>query len=479
MDHAKNINIPAPPRGGYYEIWRIAYPLVIMSASHTVMQFCDRMFLAMRSTQDVAAALPAGILMFTSFSFFTVTINFTSALVAQHFGRGDKDACIRAVWNGFYLALIIAVPLLTVIPFICLSIISASGHAPELIARERTFYTALIPSSVFVCLSGAFFAYFSGQGKTWYVSVTNLGACILNIILDYILIFGKLGFPEMGIMGAGIATSVSTGISFTAAITMFLTQNQKLFPTRARRAFCAAEIKKLLRFGTPAGLQCFIDVGAFTLFCFLIGRISEAAMAASTIVCSINMISFLPMLGVADATAILVGQLIGAGDKAEAEKTAYRAWRMASLYMLIASAVFVLFPGWLAGKFAPNGASAADFAAIAELVREFLICAAVYNFFDAAKFIFMGALRGSGDTRASMLISVILILAVWTPGLLLITIIFHVPALGVWIFATCYLLLEAYGMLWRFRTGAWKKIRLTGGGEKLSVPAAGLEEPEL
>jgi len=446
--------------GSFWEIWKIAYPLVIMSASHTVMQFCDRMFLAMRSTQDVAAALPAGILSFTLFSFFMVTVNFTSALVSQYFGSKNKEACVRAAWNGFYLALAVGVLIVGAIPWLGLYIINHSGHPADLIVLERKFYMALIPSGAFVCLGGAFFAYFSGQGKTWYVAAINLGSCLLNILLDYLLIFGKCGLPELGIVGAGIATSVSTMVSFLTIFILFLMQDQQRYPTRSHRALNWADLKKLVGFGTPAGLQCFLDIGAFTIFTFMLGRISEVAMAASTIVCSINMISFLPLLGLSDATAILIGQYIGRGRRDVAERLAFRAWIMASVYMLFASSVFVLFPGWLIHHFAPHGNTVSNFAAISQLGCQLLLCAAVYNFFDATKFVFMGALRGAGDTRVSMAISVGCNWFILVPGVIWLVVFAHASALAAWIYVTGYLLVESLFLLWRFLSGAWKKISL-------------------
>jgi MATE family multidrug resistance protein len=131
-------------------IWRVAYPLIIMSASHTIMQFCDRKFLAYNSTEDVAVALPSGILLFTHFSFFVVTVFFTSALVAQHFGNYDRQACVSAAWNGFYFALGAAVVILFVLPWIGIAIINNSGHPTELIFRERSYFIALIPSGAFM-----------------------------------------------------------------------------------------------------------------------------------------------------------------------------------------------------------------------------------------------------------------------------------------------------------------------------------------
>ncbi|MEG2076450.1 MAG: MATE family efflux transporter, partial [Victivallaceae bacterium] len=90
--------------GGYREVWHIAYPLIMMSATQTLMMFVDRKMLASHSTNEMAAALPAGILYFTLFCFFSVTANFTSALVAQFYGNKERYSCVKSVWSGVYLA---------------------------------------------------------------------------------------------------------------------------------------------------------------------------------------------------------------------------------------------------------------------------------------------------------------------------------------------------------------------------------------
>jgi MATE family multidrug resistance protein len=446
--------------GGYREIWRIAYPLIIMSASHTVMQFCDRKFLAMNSTEDVSAALPAGILTFTLFAFFMVTVNFTSALVSQHYGNNDKKACVRSVWNGFYFALFSAFIIIFIVPWIGLAVIDNSMHEPEILRRERLYYIALIPGGAFVCLGAAFSAYFSGQGKTWNIALVNMFSCGLNILLDYLLIFGKLGFPAWGITGAGIATSIANLVSCVIIFVWFICMNQKKYPTRRYRSFDFSYIKKLLSFGSPSGAQVFLDVGAFTVTTFLIGRIDREAMAVTTVALSINMLSFLPLLGLSDATSIVVGQYIGRGKREVAQFIAYRSWVMASLYMILAGAVFICFPEWLIGHFAPVNESGIDFSEVVRLGQLILICAAIFNFFDATKFVFMGALRGAGDTRMVMYICIGCAWGVMVPGVVISIILLKLSVIHVWVFLTCYLACEAGIIYMRFRSGKWKHIKM-------------------
>lgn len=454
--------------GGYGQILKVAYPLIILSASHTVMQFVDRQFLAFKSTEDVAAALPGGILYFTMFSFFMVTINFTSALVAQFFGAKDMISCVRACWTGFYFALAAGCLIVFALPPLGIFIIQHGGHAPEVINKEVEYFMGLVTSGAFMCMGAAFFAFFSGRGKTSYVATINTIACAINILLDYLFIFGHWGFPEMGIYGAGIATSISTIFSFICILIVFLSRDQNKLPTRKYRAFRFDYLKKLFSFGTPAGIQVLCDVGAFTMILFLIGHISTTALATTTIALAINQIVFLPLLGFTDATSIITGQFVGMNKMDIAKKCARHSWRLVALYMCIAGAVYLLFPETLLKLFEPQNKSAIVFSEILRDGTILLALAAFYNFFDATKFIYMGALRGAGDTKAVMLIAIFFSWGLMVPGVLLIIFVIKGSVIMVWSFLSVYIVFESMIMFWRFRSNRWQNIKMIDHHEVVS-----------
>jgi MATE family multidrug resistance protein len=326
-------------------------------------------------------------------------------------------------------------------------------------------------------MGAAFFSYFSGQGKTWYSAVINSGACVLNVILAYIMIFGKFGCPAMGIMGAGIATTVSLFVNFVTIFLVFLFQDQSKHPTRKYCRIDIAEIKRLFAFGTPSGLQVFLEVGAFTLFCFLVGDLGIEALASTTIVLAINNLSFLPLLGLMDATAIICGQYIGKNDLKTAEKVAFRAWFVAVFYMIFACSVYVFLPSWLMGNFAPKHMGGeVNFQEVFELGRQILICAAIFNFFDATKFIFMGALRGAGDTLSILIMGTCLSWLFFVPGVIILIKVFHTPVIYVWIFMTGYILVESAIYFWRFKSEKWKKINMINRKQPQSMEAEPINE---
>ncbi len=471
-------------RGGYNELARVAYPLILMSASNVVMQFADRKFLGNSSTDEMAAALPSGVLYFTLFCFFMVTANFTSAIVAQLHGSNNRHDCVRAAWSGFYFSILSSAIIMTLVPLLGYWILMNSGNDPVIADYGWTYFKSLIPSGVFACLAAPFFAFYSGRGKTLPVAVINIGICLLNVLFDWLLIFGHWGFPKWGIFGAGLATSISAGIGFFAAMTMFLCVNQRVYPTRRLRALHSEFIVKLLKFGTPAGLQVLSDLGSFTLILLIVGRLGNEPLAAMTIAFSINNLSFMPLLGVSDATAILCGQFIGRKQKKLASLIPYRSWRLVLIYALCTGIIYVVMPGALTELFRPDDATAAsatDFARVAELSAIVLMMAAAWNLADTVKFVFGGALRGAGDTRAVLIINSCCAWLLALPGIAVIVFWIKPHVAWVWAYLIFVTATEGLLILWRYRSGKWRKIHLVRSelNAKNQVPIEELEHLPL
>ena len=179
---------------------------------------------------------------------------------------------------------------------------------------------------------------------------------------------------------------------------LFFLSDQREYPTRRKFALRWEYVKKIIWYGTPSGTQVFAEVAAFTFMCLQVGAISVEAAAATTIALSVNNFSFSPLLGVSDATAILAGQYIGRGRRSVAQKAVYCAWRLSFLYMLLCASVYLLFPEFLAGLFAPENGNDVDFESVVKISATILACAALFNLSDSVKYVFMGGLRGAGDT---------------------------------------------------------------------------------
>ena len=228
---------------------------------------------------------------------------------------------------------------------------------------------------------------------------------------------------------------------------------------------------KLIKFGSPAGIQFTLDIGAFTLFILLVGRIGDMELAVSNIALSINMLAFLPMIGISIATTTLVGQYIGKGDISAAEKSTYSSLKIAFLYMASMGLLFVLFPEQLLSIFRSGKEEIENFAVIITYGRKILILIAIYSIFDAMNIIFSGALKGAGDTRFTMWAAIVVAWIFFVPPVYMIIEIFKKGVLLAWVWATFYIILIGIVFCWRFRKGKWKEIDLLGRKERApSIP---------
>ena len=206
--------------GGYAEVLRVSWPLIISMGSFTMMQFADRMFLAWYNTVSIQAALPAGILSFTLICGFMALAGYSNSFVAQYFGAGDKTGCSRSTAQGVWMS-VLSWPMMLALMPVGRWILRVSGHAPEVLAEEMIYFNVLMVGSVAVPLGSAVSGFFTGKGDTKTNMYANLAGNVVNVVLDYAMIFGRWGFPEMGIRGAAWATVVAgfvgPAIMFAAA----------------------------------------------------------------------------------------------------------------------------------------------------------------------------------------------------------------------------------------------------------------------
>ena len=458
-------NRPAYTPGGYREVLTLSYPLIMSTASMTIMHFVDRVFLSRYAKEAIAAAVPAGITSFTIICLFMGISGYTNAIVAQYYGAGEYEKCSLATWQGIifsifsYLAIILFIPLGPVI-------FRWAGHSMEVRVLEVSYYTILMWGGLFVPLQSAVSSFFTGRGDTKTTMIATIIGNGFNIVLDYGLIFGRLGLPEMGIRGAAIATVISSVVPVAILLFIFLYRHNHLYRSRMNIRFDKELFMKLIKFGSPAGIQFTLDIGAFTFFILLVGRIGDMELAVSNIALSINMLAFLPMIGISIATTTLVGQYIGKGDISAAEKSTYSSLKIAFLYMASMGLLFVLFPEQLLSIFRSGKEEIEDFAVIIAYGRKILILIAIYSIFDAMNIIFSGALKGAGDTRFTMWAAIIVAWIFFVPPVYMIIEIFKEGVLLAWVWATFYIILIGIVFCWRFRKGKWKEIDLMGRKER-------------
>jgi MATE family, multidrug efflux pump len=456
---AESMTLKRKDPGSYREIIQMAFPLVVSTGSWTLMHFTDRMFLSWYSQDALAAALPAGITNFAFICFFMGTATYTSTFVAQYYGSKQYKMIGPIVWQGVFFALFAGLFLFILIP-LSGPIFKLIGH-PGIIPRlEAEYFRILCYGMLFNLLVSVFSSFFIGLGKTRIVMAVNLLAASMNILLDYAWIFGKWGLPRWGLSGAAWASVLS--IFFSALIFIML-----FFQKKYRRKYCTLSgfrfdrklFTRLLKYGLPSGVQFFLDISAFTLFVLLVGRLGKLELTASNIALNINVLAFMPMIGFSIAVGALVGQYLGENRPDVAAKCVRRVFKMTIIYMTVVALSYVLLPDIYLRLYGSNEDQAL-MVEVKKMSRYLLIFVAVYSIFDSINLIYCSAIRGAGDTRFVMFVSLIFSILIVVIPSYICCVVYHASIYFAWSFFSFYIIFVSIIYVFRYRGGKWKKMRV-------------------
>jgi len=443
--------------GSFRELLSVAYPLVISTASGTVMQFVNRLFLAHYSPEAMAACVPGGILSFTFLSFFMGLASYTNAFVAQYFGSGNREKISESVWQGIWLAVFSWLFMLLSIP-LGLLIINSAGHDPAVSVLERQYFTVLTVPSLFSLLACPLAAFYTGRGRTLIVMAANIAGNAVCVLMSWWLIFGGFGIGPLGISGAGIASGFGQFFIFLILLfAVFSARNRKMYNISGLWKFNGSLFFRLVRFAIPSGFGTFIDVAAYGAFIFLIGSIDKYSLAASNIVVSIDSIAFMPVLGIGMAALTLVGKYMGAGKTEVAEAAAYKAVLVSMTYATCVAFLFYFFPSFFVNIFGSGNNE--EYAVILPLARRLMHILAFAILLDGTGIVFADALRGAGDTLFQMVSTVVMAVFIYMPLVWFSVYRLHSVVTAWWVYCG-YIAVYFICFMLRFRAGAWKKIVL-------------------
>lgn len=423
------------------------------------MEFTDRVFLANYSIDAISAATPAGITSFLFLAFFGGVGSYAGVFIAQHTGRGEHKKIGGVLWQGIYFSLFSGIFLILLGLYGSETIFLLGKHPPEVQKLEVIYFRILSYTGFLHVAMVTLATFFSGRGITRPVMVITFIGVFINIPLDYAMIFGKWGFPQLGIEGAAYATATAWGANvLLLCILIFTNKNDRTFHIFSNIALDPKLFKRLLHFGIPGSLQFTIDILGFTFFIFLVGRIGKAELAATNIVFAINALAFMPSMGASQGISILVGQALGNGKPLLAEQFVKSTFQLLAVYILFMDLLFIFCPDLVLKPFLPPAPISAENAKVAILAGKLLNMIAAYLFFDAGYMLFSGALRGAGDTRFMMMA-----VGIAAPICLIIPVYVGIVFLGctiqtawIWVITFIFALFSVSAL--RYRFGAWKKM---------------------
>jgi len=439
--------------GGYHEVFKLALPVIVTMVSQTVMWFLDTAMVGRLGKESLAAVGISGIYVWAFLSFFNGTLNSVNTFVAQSYGGRRYEEIGGITWQGFYLAVISYVIVLLAAPLLQFAL-KLVGLSPEVYGLGSTYARIRLYSGFFVFITMTTSSFLRGIGNTTTPMLIAIVANTVNAVGDYLLIFGKFGFPRLGVAGAAIATFVASVVSAILYLIVFLSrQNAQRFNTRSAFRFVWKNVWRLLRIGLPIGLLWLLDMGSFAVFSSVIGHIDETFLAAHQAAITLMSTSFMPLSGLSAAATILVGQYIGAGKNQDARKSGYTAIKMSLVYCFVIAILFCTIPRLLISIISQD-------AIVIQQGAKLLMMAALFQLSDGLGICSGGALRGAGDTRFPMIVGVVYSWGFFVPVSFLVGVVLKVGVLSTWVVATAYIIAYGVTLFLRFRGSKWETISI-------------------
>lgn len=456
-DQAAPLENPEAPYAGLREVLRMSGPVILGSLSFTIMQFADSVMVGQLPQENALAAIgSAGMWSFVVASFFMGMLGCVAAFVSQSLGRGQKANCARYTWQGIYLALASGAASVLLWP-VADSLFGIMGHEPEVARLEAVYFRIRILGYAFIGWQVVLTNFFQSVNHPRIPMYVAFAANGLNVLLDYALIFGKLGFPRMELAGAAWATVVALGVQALGMHAFFLHRRfHEEFATRTAWEVQWRKMRELLRIGWAGGLMFMLDWLNWAIFTsVLIGWYGDKnQMAAHAAAMAILHVSFMPVVGLGLAITPIVGQWIGRGNRRLAKARTYTALWLGLPFMVIMGVLIAVFAKpVIRGLFSETPE-------VVEVGQWLLIFAAVFQGFDAVNIIMIGALRGAGDTKWMMSVFVILGYVFFLPFAWWLAASFDTAAIGAWLGATVYIAVLSLVLFFRFASEGWRGVRI-------------------
>jgi len=442
---------------GYKDVLVLAIPLIVTTSSSGLQSFIDRIFLSWFDSNALAATVPAFLVCFTLSAVFLGIASYVSVFVAQYYGAKQFEKIGAVVWQGFYT---IGFSLLVIVPvFIYLEpIFRLIGHDPVLQVMEVSYAGILILSLPVAIVSSALSGFFSGISRTSVVMWSNLLITLINLFLDYVLIFGHWGFPAMGVAGAAWATVIALMAGTLVQLGIFFQfKYREQFKTFCHWKFNKKIFKQLIIFGLPAGIQFQMQSLAWTLFVLFIGKIGVVALTAHSIAMNVFILAVMPMAGMSIAVSVLVGQCLGNSDSESAEQATLSAVHIAMAFFVFTGLLMLFFPEWFIAPFS-KGMSPITYQLVVPEVKHLLVLVALLCLFEALSMMMSGALKGAGDTRFVAWVGILTSWFVLVLPTALLLYYWGGSLLWSWVFFVCNGVVVCVFYTLRFRVKKWQSI---------------------
>lgn len=395
---------------------KLAYPVILGMLGHTLVGFVDNIMVGQLGTAELAAVSLGNSFLFIAMS---LGIGFSTAitpLVAEADGEKNIQKGKEAFNHGILLCTVLGAALFLMILAIK-PLMYHMGQPEEVVQFAMPYLNLVAFSLVPLIMFQAFKQFADGLSQTKYAMWATILANVINVVLNYVLIFGKFGFPELGIIGAAIGTLISR-IVMLAFIWILLRYKDKFKPYFERFSFKNIKrsiLKKIINLGFPSALQMLFEVAIFTAAIWLSGVLGKNPQAANQIALNLSSMTFMVAMGLGVVAMIRVGNQKGLQNFTDLRRIALSIFLLTILIEIIFATIFIIFHNDLPRLYLDehDAINQIDNFKVIALAAKLILVAAIFQITDGVQVVVLGALRGLQDVKIPTLLTFI---AYWVIG---------------------------------------------------------------
>jgi MATE family multidrug resistance protein len=425
-------------------MWRLAWPLALAELGWMAQGTIDLIMAGPLGPAAIGAGSLANMLFYTVAVFGTGVLLGMDTLVAQSFGAADRRDCRKTLVNGIWLAIGFTLPLVIVIRSL-IPLMQVTGTNPRVLVQFVPYLKALTWGLLPLLLYSAFRRYLQSVNIVKPVTLALIGANLVNLLGNWVLMYGHWGAPRMGLEGSGWSTAIAR-VYMAVVLGGTILWHERSAGDPISRWPEIARLRRLVVLGLPAAGQIAIEIAVFAVVTALAGKLDETSLAAHSIAVNVVSVTFMVPLGISSAAAVRVGQAFGRKDFGGLVLSGWTAVLFGALFMGASGLALGFVPSWIVRIFSSDAAVIASGAALLRI-------AALFQLFDGFQVVTTGALRGLGDTRTPMLAHFAGYWAIGLPIGYALCFHFHWGVRGIWVGLSTALILIGLTLIlvWRAR----------------------------
>lgn len=410
----------------YSELLFIGIPIIVGQLGTIILGFADTLMIGHHSTQELAAAGFVNSIYALLLLFYLGFSYGLTPVVGRLYGMEQKEGIGQKVRNSIVANMTVGM-LLVILMTILYFNLEHVGQPRELLSFIKVYFLVNLISVLFVGMFNTLKQFFDGIGRTKVPMWVMLAGNVLNILLNWLLIYGKAGFPEMGILGAGLATLTSRVFMALALVAvMLLHPKYRIYRDGILHgATNRADFIELNRLGWPVALQLGMETAAFSLSCVMVGWLGTIPLAAHQVMITVSQVFYLALSGLASAMSIRVSYFVGQKDFVAVKTNAADGFRLVLFIAAVMSVPVFLLRHQVGALFTDN-------AEVQQIVATLIIVLVVYQFGDGLQYNYANALRGIACVKPMVYIAFFAYFVVSLPLGYLLGFVFHFGIVGIW-----------------------------------------------